>query len=243
MYRYLPLKITSFVENPTYCIAYNCLCAQETPFGLPKFARMSKLSNDTAKDSERYKTLGFKSQFDGKPAGMPWAELIEELKTNVLRQPLSEQRRRPRHRSSDECNFPNLAILNLNFVLRLLGRRWRCFWRRAQPGVSCRRYLAGSNGRRSDCNHREDRERIGSRCRLVLGGRTRAEGRTAVPEGHQAKLKSSRPVRSRSGKSCLEASAVETMVAIRAPGGYGGGGDHGGRSWRLSSDRPYIGIG
>ena len=49
---------------------------------------MSKLSNDTAKDSERYKTLGFKSQFDGKPAGMPWAELIEELKTNVLRQPL-----------------------------------------------------------------------------------------------------------------------------------------------------------
>ena len=49
---------------------------------------MSKLSEDTVKDSERYKTLGFKSQFDGKPAGMPWAELIEELKTNVLRQPL-----------------------------------------------------------------------------------------------------------------------------------------------------------
>ena len=85
---YLLLTFTSIVKNPDYCIAYNCLCAQETPFGLPKFARMSKLSDDTAKDSERYKTLGFKSQFDGKPAGMPWAELIEELKTNVLRQPL-----------------------------------------------------------------------------------------------------------------------------------------------------------
>ena len=46
-----------------------------------------------------------------------------------------------------------------------------------------------SNDRRSDCNYREDRERIGSRYRLVLGGRPRAEGRTAVPEGHQAKLK------------------------------------------------------
>ena len=32
----------------------------------------------------------------------------------------------------------------------------------------------GLNGRRSDCNHREDRERIGSRYRLVLGGRPRA---------------------------------------------------------------------
>ena len=94
MYRYIPLKITSFVENPTYCIAYNCLCAQETPFGLPKFAKMSKLSADTLKDSERYKSLGFKAQFDGKPPGMPWAELIEELKTNVLRQPLRVIKRR-----------------------------------------------------------------------------------------------------------------------------------------------------
>ena len=49
---------------------------------------MSKLSADIVKDSERYKSLGFKAQFDGKPSGMPWAELIEELKTNVLRQPL-----------------------------------------------------------------------------------------------------------------------------------------------------------
>ena len=61
--------------------------------------------------------------------------------------------------------------------------RWWCFWRRAQPGVSCRRY-PGGNDRRSDCNHREDRERIGSRYRLVSGGRTRAEGRTEVPQGH-----------------------------------------------------------
>ena len=46
--------------------------------GLPKFVTMSKLSNDD-KDSERYKALGFKAQFDGAPAGLPWAELIEEL--------------------------------------------------------------------------------------------------------------------------------------------------------------------
>ena len=37
-----------------------------------------------------------------------------------------------------------------------------------------------------------------------------------------------------------EASAVETMAATRAPGGYEGGGDHGGRSWRRSSDRRRI---
>ena len=47
---------------------------------------MSKLSHDA--DSERYKALGFRAQFDGTSAGLPWAELIEELKTNVLRQPL-----------------------------------------------------------------------------------------------------------------------------------------------------------
>ena len=80
MYRYFTSKITSLVENPTYCLAYNWLWAQETPFGLPKFAEMSKLSDDTSKDSERYRSLGFKAQFDGKPSGMPWAELIEELK-------------------------------------------------------------------------------------------------------------------------------------------------------------------
>ena len=82
---YLLLTLTSLVENPTYCIAYNCLCAQETPLGLPKFA-MSKLTKDV--ESERYKSLGFNAQFDGTAAGLPWSELIEELKTNVLRQPL-----------------------------------------------------------------------------------------------------------------------------------------------------------
>ena len=76
------------MENPTYCLAYNWLWAQVSPFGLQKFAKMSKLTDNTSKDSERYKSLGFKAQFDGKPSGMPWAELIEELKTNVLRQPL-----------------------------------------------------------------------------------------------------------------------------------------------------------
>ena len=38
----------------------------------------------------------------------------------------------------------------------------------------------------------------------------------------------------------LEASVAATMAAARAPGGYGGGGDHGGRSWRRSSDRRRI---
>ena len=38
---YLLLTNTSFVENPPYCIAYNCLCAQETPLGLPNL-KMSK---------------------------------------------------------------------------------------------------------------------------------------------------------------------------------------------------------
>ena len=60
---------------------------------------------------------------------------------------LSVQRRRPRSRSSNEYNFPNFAILNLNFGLRLLERRWWCFWRRAQPGVSCRRYPGSSEPR------------------------------------------------------------------------------------------------
>ena len=74
---YLLLTNTSFVENPPYCIAYNCLCAQETPLGLPKFAKMSKLSKD-AVDSERYKALGFKAQFDGKPSGANFGFLHPE---------------------------------------------------------------------------------------------------------------------------------------------------------------------
>ena len=50
-------------------LAYHCLCAQETPLGLPKFDKMSKLSHDA--DSERYKALGFRAQFDGTSAGLP----------------------------------------------------------------------------------------------------------------------------------------------------------------------------
>ena len=79
------------MENPTYCIAYNCLCAQETPFGLPKFAKMSKLSDDTLKDSERYKSLGFKAQFDGKPSGIVGCALAAFLrpKTVRMKQPMN----------------------------------------------------------------------------------------------------------------------------------------------------------
>ena len=40
------------------------------------------------KNDERYKALGFESTFDGSSGGIQWSDLIEGLKTNVLRQGL-----------------------------------------------------------------------------------------------------------------------------------------------------------
>ena len=40
------------------------------------------------KNEERYKALGFESTFDGSSGGIQWSDLIEDLKTNVLRQGL-----------------------------------------------------------------------------------------------------------------------------------------------------------
>ena len=37
------------------------------------------------KNDDRYKTLGFESAFDGTATGIQWSELVEGLKTNVLR--------------------------------------------------------------------------------------------------------------------------------------------------------------
>ena len=39
-------------------------------------------------DDERFKTLGFKYTFDGSAGGTQWSDMIEDLKTNVLRQDL-----------------------------------------------------------------------------------------------------------------------------------------------------------
>ena len=39
-------------------------------------------------NDERFKALGFESCFDGSTSGIQWSELIEDLKTNVLRQDL-----------------------------------------------------------------------------------------------------------------------------------------------------------
>ena len=60
------------------------MCAQETPIALCQFAMTSKPSDN----DERYKTLGFESSFDGSAGGVQWSELVEELKTNLLRQDL-----------------------------------------------------------------------------------------------------------------------------------------------------------
>ena len=40
------------------------------------------------KNDDRYKALGFESAFDGTATGIQWSELVEGLKTNVLRQNL-----------------------------------------------------------------------------------------------------------------------------------------------------------
>ena len=47
---------------------------------------MSSKTSD--KNDERFKALGFESTFDGSAGGIQWSELIEDLKTNVLRQNL-----------------------------------------------------------------------------------------------------------------------------------------------------------
>ena len=49
---------------------------------------------DHKKDSnqERYKTLGYKQPFDGKAGSGSWSELIESMKTNVLRLNLRQRK-------------------------------------------------------------------------------------------------------------------------------------------------------
>ena len=60
------------------------LCAQETPIELRQFGKQMS-SKPSDKNDERYKALGFESVFDGSTGGIQWSELIEDLKTNVLR--------------------------------------------------------------------------------------------------------------------------------------------------------------
>ena len=47
---------------------------------------MSNKLSDT--NDDRFKSLGFESTFDGSAGGIQWSELVEDLKTNVLRQNL-----------------------------------------------------------------------------------------------------------------------------------------------------------
>ena len=98
-----------------------------------------------------------------------------------------------------------------------------------------------SNYPRSACNHREDRERIGSLYRLVLGGRTRAEA--GVQGGRRSpwdQLKLNRPLTDLQRNTLPELSIVETMAAARAANDHGGGDDHGGRSAILDNNRRRI---
>ena len=63
------------------------MCAQETPIELRRSAKqMSNKLSDT--NDGRYKSLGFESTFGGSAGGVQWSELVEDLKTNVLRQNL-----------------------------------------------------------------------------------------------------------------------------------------------------------
>ena len=52
------------------------------------------LKENHKKDSnqERYKTLGYKKPFDGKAGSGSWSELIESMKTNVLRLNLRQRK-------------------------------------------------------------------------------------------------------------------------------------------------------
>ena len=45
-------------------------------------------SKPSDNNDERFKALGFESCFDGSNGGIQWSGLIEDLKTNVLRQDL-----------------------------------------------------------------------------------------------------------------------------------------------------------
>ena len=45
-------------------------------------------SKPSENNEERYKALGFESCFDGSAGGLQWSDMIEGLKTNVLRQDL-----------------------------------------------------------------------------------------------------------------------------------------------------------
>ena len=46
------------------------------------------MTNKPSDNDERYKALGFESSFDGSAGGVQWSELVEKLKTNLLRQDL-----------------------------------------------------------------------------------------------------------------------------------------------------------
>ena len=46
------------------------------------------MTNKPSDNDERYKTLGFESSFGGSAGGVQWSELVEKLKTNLLRQDL-----------------------------------------------------------------------------------------------------------------------------------------------------------
>ena len=60
------------------------MCAQDTLIVLREF----EMTKPNDKNDDRYKTLGFESAFDGTATGIQWSELVEGLKTNVLRQNL-----------------------------------------------------------------------------------------------------------------------------------------------------------
>ena len=94
---------------------------------------------------------------------------------------------------------------------------------------------------RSACNHRGDRERIGSLYRLVLGGRTRAEaGVQGARRSPWDQLKLNRPLTDLQRNSSPELSIAGIMAAARAAYDHGGGSDHGGRSAILDSNRRRI---
>ena len=46
------------------------------------------MTNKPSDNEDRYKSLGFESAFDGSAGGTQWSELVEDLKTNLLRQDL-----------------------------------------------------------------------------------------------------------------------------------------------------------
>ena len=66
--------------------AYNWLCAQATPIALRQVEK--SMSSKPSDNDDRYKALGFESTFDGSAGGIQWSDLVEELKTNLLRQDL-----------------------------------------------------------------------------------------------------------------------------------------------------------